>query len=522
MKKFVALLPLLFPAIACVPAPGGGTGTPPANGPTSVAFSDQDPSSQVSGPITIGRAVDESDIDFYNIRFGSTGCTPVGVQIAQIIRAGTGDIVYNMPATSVPATAQNILVFTKNLGGENPNCMSTPINNDQPTPEPPAQNAVAVSFSDTDLNATVGGPINITKATSETTITHYVIRWGTPSHCNISGGGLIAEVAKTGSNIVYNLPAGTALPGAADEILVYTKNEFFETTNCDNVFTTVMNNEGPALPPNVTADGVTFTDTDAAETIGGVVAIDVADSEPTITSYVIRWGDSSHNNVGSSVIAQLGVTGSNLNYTIPTGTVVPSGATELLVYSKNAYGEMANGDNVYTDINNVVPQTWLHIRYTNDGQCLKAKSGTGPRINAAACDASGTDQTQQWFITPNGSDAGGATYEFKNRATGLCVKDLGTNNSNQSFFPVVEFFFELVPCGGTYQSFNIYHQSGTGAGQWFIRNKARNACFYRYSAYNGFDLYAAGGNCNWATLGYPYMKYGFINAAGTEVDPPTF
>jgi len=509
----------VFPIIACVPPDTGG-GSVPTEGPASVTFSDQDPSSLVAGAVSIGRATDESDVTFYDIHFGTSDCQVAGTQIAQIIRAGAGEVIYDMPSTPIPPGADHILAFTKNLTGQNPNCVSTPINNNQPLPSPPTEDATAVSFTDIDLNLTVGGPINVTRAIDETTITHYVLRWGGVNHCNIAGGGFITQLVKTGSDLVYTLAPGTNVPAGAEEILVYTKNDFFESTDCDNVYTPLANNTGPKVPPTVTADGVSFIDTDVQDTIGGTVIIDIADNEPTITAYVIRWGDDSHMNVGTSIIAELAVTGEDLIYQIPQGTVVPNGATEILVYSKNAYGTMPNGNNVFTSINNNTPIPTVQITYSNNGECLIAKNGTGPRINGASCAVN--SPAQRWQITPNGSDAGGPTYQIKNVATGLCVKDLGQNNPNQSWLFLVEFFFELTPCGGSYQSFNIYHQSGNGSDEWFIRNKARNACFYRWSGFNNFDVYAAGGNCNWASWGYPYMKFGFQNLSGIEVNPPDF
>ena len=88
-------------------------------------------------------------------------------------------------------------------------------------PTVPAYAPAAVTFTDTDTDeGKIGGTVAITKATSEADVTHYAIYFGSNSTTKTTE---IATLPKTGSNLNYIIPDGTAF-GANTHILVYTKN----------------------------------------------------------------------------------------------------------------------------------------------------------------------------------------------------------------------------------------------------------------------------------------------------------
>ena len=63
-----------------------------------------------------------------------------------------------------------------------------------------------------------------------------------------------------------------------------------------------------------------------------------------MSDYVIYWGSSNNDKIATSAaIATLAQSGSNLTYTLSGDTPKPTGATHLLVRTKNANGEMATG-----------------------------------------------------------------------------------------------------------------------------------------------------------------------------------
>ena len=99
---------------------------------------------------------------------------------------------------------------------------------------PPVNPAVNVSFTDTDLDRLeIGGNVVIIHAVDESDITHYVLYWG--STASTKWGSAIAEIAKTGSDIIYPIAQNTALSVNTTHFLVYTKNavgEMATGVNC--------------------------------------------------------------------------------------------------------------------------------------------------------------------------------------------------------------------------------------------------------------------------------------------------
>ncbi|TFG63205.1 MAG: hypothetical protein E4H36_06210, partial [Spirochaetales bacterium] len=130
---------------------------------------------------------------------------------------------------------------------------------------------------------------------------------------------------------------------------------------------------GCPLPPAVPADsgvdtsllpahkaaGAGFTDIDPGPgEIAGSLSIQKAADESDITQYVLYWGSGAAEKLtGGEEITAIGKTSGNLDFFIPPDSAIPSGASYLLVYSKNEAGEMAEplslaitdaADTVYT------------------------------------------------------------------------------------------------------------------------------------------------------------------------------
>lgn len=404
MKHKLSVLVLAMAVTAC---------KAPVNGPTSVNFDDIDPSVTLGGDVVIGRSTNETDITSYRVRWGGAGeCVAVSEQIAQVTKTGTSSaLVYTLPAgTSLPSGADKILVFAKNLFGENPNCASVNIVNNQEVPNPPANPPVGVSFSDNDGTIAISGPITVTRAPDEFDITHYVLRYGN-NGCNIAGNSLITEVAKTGSDVVYSLPP-SAIPTGATQILAYSKNGWGEMANCTNAHVDIANYLTPT-PPSETAQAVTFTDTDDSTTVGGNIAITKAFSEENILYYVLRWGNSAGCNVGDQ-IAQVTATGADtLSYTLPAGTTPPGGATKILAYTKNNVGEMSDCYNVSTPVTNTLGQ-WVTLTHASSGECMQAPSGND-QLWVDSCDPN--NSYQRWTLSGSGG-----TYQLKNVGSGKCAE----------------------------------------------------------------------------------------------------
>lgn len=103
--------------------------------------------------------------------------------------------------------------------------------------------------------------------------------------------------------------------------------------------------DGSTEVPTETATSIAFTDSDQnGDEIQGTLTIGKAADESSITHYALYWGVSSDSKVnGEAVITEAQVTGADLAYTFAADTAVPDSATNFLVYSKNAKGEMSTG-----------------------------------------------------------------------------------------------------------------------------------------------------------------------------------
>lgn len=119
---------------------------------------------------------------------------------------------------------------------------------------------------------------------------------------------------------------------------------------------------GGSSPPSIRAASLSFNDNDGySGKIGGPVVIGKASDETNITSYVLRWGLAGGCNAANSFIAEIPKTGANITWQMPTGTSIPGAVYELLVYTKNAAGEMATCQGTRVAINDRVAPKPQHL-----------------------------------------------------------------------------------------------------------------------------------------------------------------
>lgn len=199
------------------------------------------------------------------------------------------------------------------------------------TPSAPDQKAKGVSLDDTDNSiGKIGGNVTITKASDESTLTHYNLYWGKSA---LEKGDLIQVVSKSGTSIVYAIAGGTSIPTGIGYLLVFTANS--GTEKSDSISTLIVDKH----PPQNQAQGVNFFDDECMiDQIGGNLEIIKAPYEDEITHYNLYWGDEFNERIGP--IASLEKSGSNIDFFIPMGSGVPFGAKTFLVYTMNDAGEM--------------------------------------------------------------------------------------------------------------------------------------------------------------------------------------
>lgn len=212
----------------------------------------------------------------------------------------------------------------------------------------PTQKARSLSFVDTDLyRGTIGGPVKIGRATDESNITSYVLRWGLAGGCS-AANSFIAEIPKTGADLVWNMAPGTKIPGAVYELLVYTKNKSGEMLTCQSTRTSLK--DVIATAPKNLAKKVRYTYTTPENPQDVLtrpksegIEIWPADNESDITHYRLYWGDAAGNKLGidaAPLLARIPATkdGKILRWDFPETMATETGAIYVLICSEN-YGE---------------------------------------------------------------------------------------------------------------------------------------------------------------------------------------
>ncbi|MEM7183514.1 MAG: putative Ig domain-containing protein [Spirochaetota bacterium] len=186
----------------------------PVNSPGTLTFTDTDSTAnQIGGTLTIGKAADESDITSYAVYFGSSTTTKVGNALLDIAKTGS-DLSYTIPTGTLTSGATHILVYSKNINGENTTPSAVAINDLSQIV------AAGLSFTDTDTaSGTIGGNIQITPATDESSVTSYVLYWSSDGSTKST---YITELTKTGSPLTYTISNGTAPLGNYFLVIVKT------------------------------------------------------------------------------------------------------------------------------------------------------------------------------------------------------------------------------------------------------------------------------------------------------------
>ena len=309
----------------------------PVNAPVSVAFVDVDPiAGKLNGRISVTRAANERDVSEYVIYWGSDKSTKLDAKCLAKIAKRDGELFVDIPSGTIkPENATQLLVFSKNDGGEMAEGVSATII-DKGVPE---HAAVSVSFSDTNpAGGLLSGIVEITRSLNESDVKAYVIYWGTSAARKLNSPA-IAALEKTAEKLAHEFPAdGTMKPPDATHILVFTKNDDGEMATGINQ---LIVDRG--VPVN-SAVSLSFADTNlAAGKLSGNAVITKASDEWDVTHYVLYWGSNASTKLNSTPIATLAKTGANLTQALAAGTVKPTGATHVLVFTKNEDGEMATG-----------------------------------------------------------------------------------------------------------------------------------------------------------------------------------
>jgi len=364
-------------------------GRAPRYAASNLSFTDEDNDvGQIAGTLKISKAADETDITQYVLYWGTDVNTKSGEAISYIDKTGK-DIDFTVKEDTVfPSTVSYFIVLTKNTIGE----MSEGLSLKFVDKGVPVNKAEAITFADTDLNYDeLEGTITITKALDEIDITDYTLYWGGNSTTKCSDPIVVFE--KSGSNMTYTIPANTQIPVTATHFLVFSKNNNWEMTEC-----TSLEILDRAIPVNK-AFSISFADTDYDKgELRGNVTIGKATYEDDISHYILYWGSSPTAKLGNP-ITTIAKTGINLTYTFPENTVIPSGATHFLVFTKNDEDEMPTG------ISSAIVDKYAIIMYNaglHDGN-LGGRTGADSICSSYASKPAGFSEYHA-YISINGSD----------------------------------------------------------------------------------------------------------------------
>lgn len=164
------------------------------------------------------------NITDYTVYWGnSAGVKTATSPVKRINKTGNDITSIIATGTAILAGTNAILIYSANLAGE----MATPLIIPFKDKAIPVNNAVSVSFTDTDPTINqVSGPVSIAKAVNEDSsgIHDYVLYWGKDALTRLNGTA-IGVFQKNNNDIVYSFSADTLLPVGATHLLVFTRND---------------------------------------------------------------------------------------------------------------------------------------------------------------------------------------------------------------------------------------------------------------------------------------------------------
>jgi hypothetical protein len=180
----------------------------------------------VGGNITILKASDESDITRYNLYWGADSVNKlVNTPFASPAKTGNDIVVSLSPPIPRPAGSTYVLSFSENNLAE--------MNSDTNAGIPPLNKALSLTLAVTkDANNQLTGTMTIYKSPDESDITYYSLYWGTDPSTKLPNSSAFKTLAKTGSDLIYQVTSSDNLivPAGVTYVIVFTGNAQAEMT----------------------------------------------------------------------------------------------------------------------------------------------------------------------------------------------------------------------------------------------------------------------------------------------------
>lgn len=166
----------------------------------------------------------------------------------------------------------------------------------------------------------------------------YAVYWGKDDSQKLEPtDGTSVFIGEVPANLIeleVKLPSNSKIPDGATHLLVFSKNKYGEYSSPGSVLLK------DAVLPKAKPGGVDFDDQEGEKNhVKGMVTITKAENEDKLNEYSLHWGKSPTRRTSSSFIADVKKEdGKEIKHWL-SKTKIPDGATHILVFSKNEFGE---------------------------------------------------------------------------------------------------------------------------------------------------------------------------------------
>ncbi|CAK9097273.1 unnamed protein product [Durusdinium trenchii] len=198
----------------------------------------------------------------------------------------------------------------------------------------------SLTFQDADMDEhQLSGEVKIHKARNDFDVDTYAVFWGKSDTAKLENADgkelLLGEVSALGNDLDLMIPQNSPVPEGATHLLVFSRNAYGEYATPGSLLLR------DAALPKAKPGGLTFEDEDGGkDLVRGRITISRAADEEKISEYSLHWGRSptrktSQNSFISAVRKE---EGKDVSHWL-SSQKPPEGATHLLAFSKNDFGE---------------------------------------------------------------------------------------------------------------------------------------------------------------------------------------
>lgn len=362
----------------------------------------------IAGKIYGVRSSEESSVSDYAVSWADSDNKVIG-ELAAVSKSQAEIIFDLVNATDIPGRATKLHFDARDVKGLSLGSVAIDLI-DKFVPSVKASTNIVFSDSNS-AGGVIDGTITFDPASNESDVASYVLYWGSSPAQKASGQDPIVSLPKTGNPLSYTFPSATVVPSDASYLLIYTASEFGENQSPVAIPLVDKSSVASPLPTNAAAS-VSFTDTDPnGQEISGNLQINKAANESDVTAYVIYWGSNATTKQSQTPIATTNATGSNLVYSFPANTSVPSGATHILVYTKNAAGEMTTGVSYQIVDLGVPTHAAASVAFT-DTDLDSSQLGGNVTITKSANESDVTNYVLYWGTDASTKRAGAAIATY--------------------------------------------------------------------------------------------------------------